>query len=679
MTRIILFLLIVFTNVLFSNEITTRINKIEQSLISLSAENRLDSLIHLVYLCRFEQPNKGLKLAEEELRVLEQRGDLLAKKGYLLNGIGEIYNRLDRFNTAEKYYLRALSIFERIKDKSGQALVLYNLGYNTMSLRDFKKAGEYLLKSLTFATESNNKMVEADAQSGMGVLNYIVGNYQEALMRSEIGLNIATKINYKRGIALAHGHLGLAYLSLNQYPKSLFHFNENLNYSKQINDKFGTGEAYEALGVYYINKEDYKKALEMLNNATVISEELGLINSLASSYTNIGVAYEYLDNLQASLNYLNKALKLIDGLKDYRLQYYIHRRLSYTYEKLGDYKKALENFRIFKAFSDSVYDNAKNQIVRGIEKEAEASKKIFQAKQIETENQLVKQTQWFLIISLGFAVIIIILGLYLFKQKRDSNVVLSKINDELKLKGTELQKTNDELIFANKEKDKYISILAHDLRSPFFGILGITSVLFEEYDKFSQDEHKTYLLSLNGSLRNLFELLDNLLNYGRFTNGKIVYKPSVISICKIIDSIINIFKFNIEEKNIQIIRNRSEECLIFADQNMMETVLRNLISNAIKFSKEHGKILISTFVEDNFVKVTILDEGIGISDENLKNILSQKTISTKGTKEERGSGMGLELCKEFISINKGKLGIESRENHGTTIWFTVPKNDFYTN
>ncbi len=679
MLKNIFLFIIVFTNILFSNEITTRISKIEQSLISLPAENRIDSLINLIYLCRFDLPNKGLKLAEEELKVIEQRNDLLAKKGYLLNGMGEIYNRLDRFEIADKYYLRALSIFNRVKDKSGKALVLYNLGFNTISLRDFKKAGEYLLHALNLAIEVGNHKVEADAQSGLGVLNYIVGNYKEALNRSEMGLKAGTKIDYKRGMALAHGHMGLAYLSLNDYSKALFHFEENLRYSKFINDKFGIGEAYEALGVYYINNNNFNKAFEMLQKATVINEQMGLINSLASTYTNMGVVKEYLGDLNASLNYLNLALELIDGLKDYRLQYYIHRRLSYTYEKLGDYKKALENFRIFKAYSDSVYDNAKNQIVQGIEKEADASKKMFQAKQIESENQLAKRTQLFLTISLVFALILLFLGFYLFKQKRDSNIILSKINDELKLKGKELQLTNENLITANNDKDKFISILAHDLRSPFFGILGITSVLFEEYEKFTKDEHKTYLLSLNGSLRNLFELLDNLLNYGRFTNGKIAYKPGNISICKIIDSIINIFKFNIEEKNIEIVRHRSDECLVFADQNMMETILRNLISNAIKFSKENGKIVISTNLADNFVKVTILDEGIGISDENLENILSQKTVSTKGTKNERGTGMGLELCKEFVNINKGTLGIESKENIGTTIWFTVPKKEFSTN
>ena len=676
--RTILIFLFLYGSV-YSNEITSRINRIEKQLPLLPFENRIDSLIHLVYLCRFDMPQKGLSLGEVELKVLAERSDLIAKKGYLLNGMGEIYNRLDRFNIADMYYNRALSIFKRVKDKKGESLVLYNLGYNTMSLRDFKKAGEYLLQALSLAIESGDKKTEGNAQSGLGVLNYIVGNYQEALKRSKLGLDISTQINNKKGIALAYGHLGLAYLSLGDYKKALYNFEKNLYISKLINDKFATGEAYEALSVYYINIEDFNKALEILNKSIAINEELKLINSLASTYTNLGIVYEYLNKLDLSLLYLNKALKLIDGLNDYRLQYYIHRRLSFTYEKLGDYKSALDNYRKFKAFSDSVYDNAKNQIVQAIEKEAEASKKMFKAKQLETENQLVKRTQFFLIISLILVLILLFFGVYYFKQKRDSNIALSKINFELTKQGIELKKINEDLIAANQDKDKFISILAHDLRSPFFGILGITSVLFEEFEKFTNEEHKSYLLSLNGALRNLFELLDNLLNYGRFTNGKIAYNPNKNSVCKTIDTVINIFKFNLEEKNIKVVRERSEECFGYYDQNMIETILRNLLANAIKFSKENSIIIINTHNENNFVKITVLDQGVGISSQNLTNILSLKTVSTKGTKNEHGTGMGLELCMDFVKINKGTMGIESVENKGTTIWFTIPKDEFTIN
>jgi signal transduction histidine kinase len=672
MLKLTLLYLLIATQMLFSNEITTRILKIEQSLDALPIENRVDSLINLVYLSRFDNPRNALRLAETELKVIENRNDLRAKKGYLLNGIGEIYNRLDQFDVANKYYKRALSIFIDIKDKKGEALVLYNLGFNIISLRDFKKAGEYLLNALNLANETNNLKVAADAQSGLGVLNYIVGNYKEALKWSELGLELATKINYKKGMALANGHIGLAYLSLGNYQKSLFHFQENLKLSSFINDLFGIGEAYEALGVYYLNTDQFNLAFDMLQKATVINEKLGLINSLASTYTNMGVVKEYLNELNESLFYLNKALKLIDGLNDYRLQYYIHRRLSYTYEKLGNYKKALENYRLFKTYNDSVYDNAKNQIVQSIEREAEASKKMFKAKQIEAENNLVRRTQWFLIFSLIFTIILLFFGIYLYSHKKKLNAILSKANLELKLKGDQLQIANDNLILANNDKDKFINILAHDLRSPFFGILGMTSLMYDEFEKMNSSEHKNFLGSLNSSLRNLFEFLNNILNYGKLSNQKFKYEPKQISVCKVINNVLKIFKFNIEEKRIVIKSTFDNNCFVYADENMLETILRNLIANAIKFSNENGTIEINSDIQDNYLKLSIIDKGQGIKTEDLEKILSKNSISTKGTKNEEGSGLGLEICKEYITINKGNYGIESVPNEGTTFWFTVP-------
>lgn len=640
---------------------------------NLTYPARLDSVIHLVYLCRYQKPEIGIKIGEETLNSIKDNSKYLNFKAYLLNGLGEIYNRLDKFDKAHEYYFNALSIFNKIKDKNGKALVLYNIGYNEINFGHFKEAGNYFLESLSLSKECNNKIIESYAYNGLAILNYIVGNYNVALEHAKNALNIATKINYSSSIALAHGHLGLIYLDLKDFDNSLFYLNKSLNYYLNINDKFAICETYDALGVYYVITNDNIKAVKFLKESIKISTELGLLNTLASSYTNLGVAFENLNQLDLSLFYLNKALQIISEVKDYRLKYYIHRRLSFTYEKKGDYKSALKNYRFYKAYSDSVYDNVKNLIITGIEKEAAAEKKMLNAKKLEAESKLAKQTQLILIITLIFTLFLLFTIIYFFRQKRKSNILLTQINDRLEIKSNKLEALNKELKDTNEEKDKFINILAHDLRSPFFGILGATSLIHKDYDYYTNEERKSLLASVNGSLQSLFTLLENLLAFGRFSKGKINFNPIKLNICEIINNILDILKFNIQEKNIIVSSKNCDKVSVFADKDMLEILLRNTISNAIKFVKEGGKIEILAEDLDDFVKISIQDNGVGISKENLEMINLNNEFTTRGSKNEKGSGLGLTICKEFIKINNGKFGIESQENYGTTVWVTVPK------
>ncbi len=658
---------------LLSNGIINRIDNLESKLPNLAYPERLDSVIHLVHLCRYQKPEIGLKIGEETLDNIKNNSKYLSFKAYLLNGLGEIYNRLDNHDKANEYYFNALDIFNKIKDKNGKALVLYNIGYNEISFGRFKESGNYFLDALNLSKECNNKQIESNANNGLAILNYIVGNYKTALERANSALNIATQINYKSGIALANGHLGLIYLDLRNIEKSLYHLNKSLDYYVYINDLFSIGETYDAIGVYYVIINDNTKAIDVLNKSISISEKLGLQNSLASAYTNLGVAYENLDQLDLSLYYLKKALQIISNINNNRLRYYIHRRLSFTYEKKGDYKSSLENYRLYKAYSDSVYDNVKNLIIQGVEKEAEAVKKLSKAKQIEAESKLIKQTQLFLIIVLVFTLFLLLSVYYFFRQKRKSNILLTQMNDRLEIKSNKLQTLNKELEQTNEEKDKFISILAHDLRSPFFGILGTTSLMHNKYDNYSNEERKSLLVSLNSSLQALFTLLENLLNFGRFYKGKIKFNPINLNICNTVKDILNLLKFNIEEKNITLTTKNCNNFIVFADKNMLEIILRNLLSNAIKFVKQNGKIEISAEDLGNFIKINVTDNGVGINKENLEKINSQQEFTTIGSKDEKGTGLGLTLCKDFIKVNKGEFGIESQENIGTTVWFTLPK------
>jgi PAS domain S-box-containing protein len=237
----------------------------------------------------------------------------------------------------------------------------------------------------------------------------------------------------------------------------------------------------------------------------------------------------------------------------------------------------------------------------------------------------------------------------------------------------ELAELNSKLEELNKSKDKFFSIVAHDLRSPFTGLLGFTDILSTQIESLTTDEIKTYTGHLNHSLKNVFKLLENLLDWSRMQTGKIKFEPANFNLREVIQRIVGVFQINASEKKIEL-DICIESCLmVYADEDMVDIIIRNLLSNAIKFTKPGGKVCISSQMKDDLIEITVSDNGIGILPESLSKLFKfDQNISTEGTARERGTGLGLVLCKEFIEKNGGQITIESKVNLGSKFTFTLP-------
>jgi len=238
---------------------------------------------------------------------------------------------------------------------------------------------------------------------------------------------------------------------------------------------------------------------------------------------------------------------------------------------------------------------------------------------------------------------------------------------------TETKNSEQKLLEANATKDKMFSIVAHDLINPFNALIGFSDIILEKINEFSKDEIKTLVQHINDASKSTYQLLDNLLTWSRSQREIIEYRPEIFNISDIIKSIILVYKHNLEKKNIEIKTEFHHKNIAFADINMVKTILRNLLSNAIKFSKLQSQIIIKTSEITDFIKISVIDFGIGISEENVKKMFDiSQNFSTKGTMKEKGSGLGLILCKDFVDKNKGTLSIESKLDAGSTFSFTLP-------
>lgn len=237
-----------------------------------------------------------------------------------------------------------------------------------------------------------------------------------------------------------------------------------------------------------------------------------------------------------------------------------------------------------------------------------------------------------------------------------------------------INKINDELENANKNKDKFFSIISHDLRSPLSGIMSLLELIVADYDSLEEDEKIEILAEAAKTSKSTFVLMDNLLEWSRLQTGKMNFDPQNISLTFILGSIRNLYNQKLKEKGVSLNFEIEPEYFAFADIQMTETVLRNLISNAIKFTPEFGSIFITFDNSGEDVLIKVKDTGVGMDANQIAKLFKlELTHSTVGTSGERGTGLGLILCKELVEKQAGKIWIQSEVNSGSTFFFTLPK------
>ena len=224
----------------------------------------------------------------------------------------------------------------------------------------------------------------------------------------------------------------------------------------------------------------------------------------------------------------------------------------------------------------------------------------------------------------------------------------------------------------NKTKDKFFSIIAHDLKNPFHAIIGFSELLSKDFHDMDEKQKIGLIELINVSSESAFSLLENLLQWARTQTDKIKFTPENIDIHSIVESTLNLHRISAEKKKIEIKSHVKKNNFAYADKNMITTVVRNLISNAIKFTKSNGKIEIACDGTEKAVEITISDNGVGINKDNLENLFRiDSYYSTSGTMGESGTGLGLIICKEFIEKNGGKISVVSEEGKGSAFTFRL--------
>ncbi|MBN2237683.1 MAG: tetratricopeptide repeat-containing sensor histidine kinase, partial [Bacteroidales bacterium] len=406
---------------------------------------------------------------------------------------------------------------------------------------------------------------------------------------------------------------------------------------------------------------------EQLNNT------LGNKQGLAYNAINLGISYQKIGLPQEAMKNLQTGLQIGSELGDKTTLLKAYDAYSNVYLEQKNYLKALESKDKYLETYKSLYNWEQSEQVNTIRGKYESEKQYLEQKLLEEKTAKLELDNYYsnlhlfhLTIGAGicvFLLIIISLLLYFNSIKAKKNKEAAQI---LRLKNSSLQE-------ANLTKEKFLSIIGHDLKNPFNSVLGLSNLIIDQWKQLDDEEKFTISNEINGSSQTIYELLDNLLLWSRTQTSKTETHPELFDLNENIQNIYEIFRNQANFKSITVRLDISGKKMVFADMNMIATVIRNLLSNALKFTHQGGKITISTKSKVDMVEFSISDNGKGILPDDLKKIFESKGIhNSKGTANESGSGLGLLLAKDFIQQNNGIIWVESKPNKGSQFTFTLP-------
>ena len=499
----------------------------------------------------------------------------------------------------------------------------------------------------------------------------------------------------------AHGLIKV-FIAKKEYENALEYLKKSEEFCVGKSKKKCLLATYTLYSELYFTKFEYDLAKEYAFEALQIAEILGEKQQAILLSIRLGDIYRAEGSYDKAELFLKRAEVTALSLNNNLLYKQVYFSFANLYEKNQQPKIALEYYRKYLAYKDSVNNELSIRKINSLQMQFEQERhkqEIDMLEMNQREKQLqqqseVEKAQMFNVVGL---VAIIALGIVAFliynryrygvrtqkilKTQSDS---IQKQNEKLQSINQQLTESRNELNAINKTKDRFFSIVAHDLKGPLNSLKGYSHLIATFGEKLPKEEIISMAADQERTLDNLYKFLEDLLSWSRIQMKAVSLEPKNVELKTVIDKMCDILIPQMEEKQIESGCIDIEGKTVFADENAIFTVLRNLVSNAIKFTPREGKIQVKGEWVDNksFVKISVIDTGIGIPKEVAQNLFKlDNKYSTKGTEGEKGTGLGLIICKEFVEQNGGNIGVETNEGKGTTFWFTLPseKNNATSN
>ncbi len=576
---------------------------------------------------------------------------------------------------------QALLLSEELNDKKGKADALNRKGNVYFLFAEYEKSLEFYLESLELREELGDHEGIAGSYSNIALIYSEFNDNEKAIEYTLKSYQTFLEIGGKKKMGTCLNNLAYLHLETKQYPAALDYGLKTLELYNELGDSAGISDALNNLGDIYKETDKYDEALSCHLQSLELSTELDNSFSIANSRFNIAQLYFKIGDYENGFRYLSEGLPLAVKLQSKDLIMDMYSLMSHYYNIQSNYAKALEYHDLYRQVADSIYNEESNDRIAAMQVKFEAERKneeILLLKQDQDIRDLQKKKQSdlirYLILSSLLVMVFGLLGLHSYRRKKNTSEQLREQNIQYYYANKELRQSENNLHELNTTKDKLFSIIGHDLINPFQALLGLAQLLHDHITEINFEDRKKYCHLINLSAHNLYNLLQNLLQWTSVQTGKLKYEPTEFNLYNNTEEAISLMKASAEKKGILLLNEVEKEIMGDADANLFNTILRNLISNAIKFTPTGGLIRIRSSEDENVAQIEVADNGSGIPENHLNKLFDlEKTFSTKGTSEEEGSGLGLILCKEFVEKNGGKIWVDSVPGQGSRFFFTVPK------
>jgi len=530
---------------------------------------------------------------------------------YSLNNIGDYYYKNALYSTALEKMMEAYNIFEEINDKKGMAYVLNDIGEIYRNQKDYEKALDYFDRSAKIRSDRNDTRGLAKSLINIASV-YVEQKLEEkALMTFYKAIDLSEKSDYLKGKSWALAGISDVFYAQGKREKALEYLFKALELDTKIQNKYGEISSYNMIGKIYIESNLLVQAEEYLNKAEYESRNTGHLDQLL-------ISYEY-------------QTKLAVGKNNYKLAY--------------DYQKLYEELK------EKIYGQENKNKIADLQT-------AFITERKDRENDLLKKDIEFEKTTRNYAILITILVL--------ASIVL------LVMRFKTQKKANLYLTELNSSKDKFFSIIAHDLKNPFGAVSNFAEFLKTDYDDLTESERKEIISGLYEASIDIQKLLMDLLTWARTQKGEIGVTKTKLNIKTIFNSICKSYSLAAKKKSINLRIDIDESLEISADKLIVETVIGNFVNNAIKFSNPNSDVILFVTNKEDKIRFSVSDSGKGMSPAIIEELLhANANITTMGTNNERGTGLGLKICKEFAEIHNGKVLIDSEVGKGSTFSFEI--------
>lgn len=563
------------------------------------------------------------------------------------------------------YYSKtAIAMAESYGYDLARPLVLEGVGHlqkgnSVLALECFTRASEI------YASEKNNRGL-ATGYLYMASIYFNQENYDNFKLYIKKAISIYKAENDSLRLVSAMHNLGYGYSQNHQYDSALILFSHTKELYQQLNNEQGVAYCIGNSGLVYSKMNELREAETRLLEAIKVLQEFGDEVAIAE-YTN---EYAYVLQREGKMNdalrYSYKSLELANRNNITETKRDASYRISRIYEQLERYDSALHYQQQYYTYNDSIRN------LKTIQKIADQQTK-FEVSQKQNEVDILEKNKTIQLMVIGGLSLIVLLvaGLTLMiylSLKRNRR--LTKILETQKVK---LEVQSKELQELNHIKDRFFSIISHDLRSPIASLSGISYLIKEGQKSNNEAILKQATDYIDQSVVSLTGLLENLLNWALSQQGKFPFKEERLDLKELIEEVVRIFASVVLSKDQVIDLDLASDLVVSGDKNTMMTAIRNLLSNATKFTKKGGHIRITSHNNNGNAEIIVSDEGIGIPEEKLGDIFKLKEDkSSRGTDNEKGLGLGLNLVHEFVTTNKGTIRVESKVGEGTSFFLNFP-------